>query len=57
MRVTLFGDMTEEVKMTDHDFDHIYGKSLEMRYATLKEPHLFVQYPGEFTAVERWEWD
>lgn len=51
--VTLFGDMGDEGKMTYHDHDRIYDKRPKARYAMLKESHLFIQYSGKFTAVER----
>lgn len=57
MTVTLFGDMADEGKMKNQDFDRIYDKRLKVRYATLREPHLFIQYSGEFTPIERWKWD
>ena len=40
----MLGDMIGEDRTTDHDFDHmnLSEKVPKVRYATLKEPHLFV---------------
>jgi len=56
MAVTLFEDMADESKIIHQAFDLIYDKRHRMRFTTLDESHLFVQYARKFSSVERREW-
>jgi len=56
MAVTLFEDMADESKMIHQAFDLIYDKRHQMRFTTLDESHLFVQYSRKFASIKRREW-